>query len=314
MSDVFKLDDSNEESGSDLGALGSTLKSLTKANLPPAQLAQALSVLLLPALQDFMQNGGQAKIAMGAQIAHELMTDFGPQELAIGAIKAQLVTRDQVKSGITKAFAEQTYEKALESSKSTRAYVMGMKAAELTKVSKAINSVLPPKAYAWLDETMGTTTQTAEASTRKTRAQYRNYTDEQLATHAVNKAKAFPVEQLTDMVYETIHGITPQKLNTLVKTFAKAVSADDLESIGLNGAQFAMDAMGALATGGKVSAVIENSSAASAFQTALKKFTSGLEDAVIAADILPSAATQQAFRTAMAEYKKIELPKPAPKA
>jgi hypothetical protein len=189
--------------------------------------------------------------------------------------------------------------------KSHRAFMMGIKLKDSVAISKAMNEVTPPRLRAFVDEARGTVCQSLEAGARKDRATYRNNTDEQLARQAVKKAKSFPIEQLTDAVYGFTKNVTPEKLQTLTKTFKQSVSAQDLKVLGQSGAMFANGLLEAFAAGTNVVKALESSAHAAVFKTQLAKVLNGVETAFIAADLIPDTASLLA---ALDARRKLDAP------
>lgn len=243
----------------------------------------------LPTVRDFRAQGGDFMVAMGAEMAHAMLTQVDPMMLMDAAMQARDAGNDR--AGIREKVAEVMAGsidpvKAMNAAESSKEIVSQLTKAEYRTLSLALRELVPSRVKAFYDEVQGVTPANI---IQKLDESYDNIVSKsvaELAAESQDRAARFPVDAVTDKLVEAATGVTPLKLESLVDVFSKAVSGRDFANVGMTGLAFAEEFLTYAAAEKPYST--QYSAQAAAFGPALKKVIQGAEDAIAASGILSS--------------------------
>lgn len=241
----------------------------------------------LPTVRDFRAQGGDFMVAMGAEMAHAMMSQIDPMMLMDAAMQVRTETsdRDAVRAKVVELMAGSLDPvKAQSAAESSKEMVSQLTKEQYRALSLVLRELAPRRLIAFYNEVQGVTDANI---TKKLDESYDNLTTKsvaQLAAESQARAALFPVDAVTDKLIEAAGKVTPLSLETVVDKFAKAVTGSDFAKVGTSGLAFAEEFL-TYASAEKPYST-QYSAQAAAFAPALKKVIQGAEDAIAASGIM----------------------------
>ena len=269
-------------------SLGEAFDKLVKGRtLTLVDQLKALADEALPVVSQFRASGGDFMVEMGAEMAHGMLTQLDPMMLM--DITTQIragADRTQVRAVVEDIMAGALDPvKAQSAAESGKEIVTQMTKAEHRALNLALRALVPSRTLAFYDEVQGVTKANLVQKIDESYDNTLNKSVAELAAESQARAARFPVDEVTDKLMTAAATIDPLKAMALVDVFSKAVTGTDFAKLGVSGLAFAEEFLTYAAAEKPFST--QYSASAAAFAPALKKVMQGVEDAFVAAGILP---------------------------
>lgn len=241
----------------------------------------------LPVVRQFRASGGDFMVAMGAEMAHGMLTQLDPVMLM--DITMQIrdgADRAQVRQAVTELMAAAIDPaKAQSAAASSKEMISQLTKAEYRTLTLALRDLVPARMAAFYDEVQGVTPANLIQKIDEGYDNIISKTVDELAAESQARAARFPVDAVTDKLMTAAATVNPLQLMSLADEFAKAVTGTDFARLAGSGLAFAEEFLTYAAAEKPFST--QYSAEAAAFKPALKKVLQGAEDAIAAAGILP---------------------------
>lgn len=165
---------------------------------------------------------------------------------------------------------------------------------EYAFLAKLFVSLLPPK----IDQLHTEIALEGGTPDQRAREFYRMSIDERTA-QAIALAKKAPVDELTDVVYDTLQKMTPQKLTDVLHATWSRLNEDQAVAFVRSFFVFSEDLFSTVKKTNTIA--VKDPGKQNDFAAATRVVLTAVEEAIITANVLPDAAKLQTIRAKMAE-------------